>query len=284
MERIATSRDGEDPGVAAGRTPPFHTFLGLARYLTFCGLAGLAAGVVVGGVGARLFMRIAGAAGGERARGATTEAGFTVGEITLGGTIGLVLFLGIFVGIAGATFYVVFRPWLAWAGPWRGVAFGIVAFAVASATSDVLNPDNADFVILGNEPLVVGMILAMFVAFGAMIDALSRWFDRKLPEAEGNPVASVSYAVVAGLGAVLGTMLLIQAMFTRSTCDCEPPIVVAGFVVVAAAGTLAWFVTAFPSSAPLPTVARSLGLIGLVGAVSSGLLRAIGDATEVLLG
>jgi hypothetical protein len=284
MGRAAATLDLPDQTVAPTDRPPFRTVLGLARYVTVCGIAGIITGIVVGGAGGRLFMRIAGAAGGEGARGATTEAGFTVGEITLDGTLGLILFVGVFAGIVGAALYVVFRPWLSWAGPWRGVAFGIVLLAVGSATSDIMNPDNFDFVILGNEVLIVGLIVALFVGFGALIDPIARWLDGRLRQAGRNPVSFGVYGPVAILGVLLGTAAVVASMFTRSTCDCDPPIVASIFIGVAAAGTLVWFASAFSGSDRLPSIARVLGLIGLAGATAAGLVRAIGDATLVLRG
>jgi hypothetical protein len=285
MGRSGATSGYSDADVALTDRPPFSTALGLARYLTVCGLAGLIAGVVVGGVGGRLFMRIAGAAAGKRAAGATTEAGFTVGEITAGGTLGLVLFLGVFVGIAGAAVYVVLRPWLAWTGPWRGVVFGVVLFAVGSATSDLLNPDNIDFVILGNGPLLVSMIAALFVGFGALIDRLTGWLARRSPgTGRSHPLASITYATLAALGIVLGTSLLGMSMFTRSACDCDPPLVASTFLAIAACGTALWIVSAFSDSTRLPLVARALGLVGLAGAAAAGFVRAFNDAVEVLQG
>jgi hypothetical protein len=273
-----------EPG-AAGDGPPFRTVLGLARYVAVLGLAGLFTGILIGGVGGRLFMRIAGAVGGEAARGATTEAGFTVGEITFGGTLALAVGAGIFVGIVGAAFYVVLRPWLAWAGPWRGVAFGIVLFALGSATSDVLNPDNVDFVILGNEVLVLSMILLLFVGFGVVIDRFAKWLDQRLPQTgRAHPIASGWYVVIAVIGVALGSGLLPQGLFTRSFCDCDPPIVAGVLLVVAAAGTICWIVSAFSSSARLPSIARVLGLVGVAGATTAGLMRAIGDVAAVISG
>ena len=96
-------------------------------------------------------MRVSGALAPDFAQGVSTEAGNRVGEITLGGTLVLVFIIGIAAGITGAVLYAVFRPWLAWAGRFRGVAFGVVLFAAGSATSDVLNPDNPDFFIVGNK-------------------------------------------------------------------------------------------------------------------------------------
>lgn len=284
MDRSARV-DASSDAFAAGERPRFRTPVGLLRFLTVSGLAGLVAGIIVGGAGARLFMRIAGAVAGERARGATTEAGFTVGEITVGGTLELVVFVGIFAGIVGASLYVLFRPWLAWAGPWRGTAFGVVLFALGSATSDVLNPDNVDFAILGNEFLVVATAFALFISFGTLIDAAFRWLDRRLPEASPpHPVASIVYAVFTVLGIVAGTALLGQAMFTRNTCDCDPPVAASLFVVVTAMGTLGWIASAFFPSARLRSASRVVGLTGLVGASAAGLVRAIGDAAAIIRG
>ena len=284
MDRSARV-DASSDAFAAAERPPFRTPLGLLRFLTVSGMAGLVAGIIVGGAGARLFMRVAGAAAGERARGATTEAGFTVGEITVGGTLELVVFVGIFAGIVGASLYVLFRPWLAWAGPWRGTAFGVVLFALGSATSDVLNPDNVDFAILGNEFLVVATAFALFVGFGALIDAAYRWLDRRLPEASPpHPVASIVYAVFTVLGLVAGTALLAQAMFTRNTCDCDPPVAASLFVGVTAMGTLGWIASAFFPSARLRSASRVVGLTGLVGASAAGLVRAVGDAAAIIRG
>lgn len=90
--------------------------------------------------------------------------------------------------------------------------------------------------------------------------------------------------VFAILGVVFGTAALVSSMFTRSACDCDPPIVASVFIAVAAAGTLAWFASAFSGSARLPSVARALGLVGLAGASAAGLARAIGDAVAILRG
>ena len=103
---------------------------GLVRHIATVGISGIVTGLMVGGLGGRLFMRIAGATAPESAQGARTEAGFRVGEVTAAGTIELVVFVGIFVGIVGAVLFGVFRPWLSWAGRYRGAAFGVVLFAL----------------------------------------------------------------------------------------------------------------------------------------------------------
>jgi hypothetical protein len=260
----------------AAERPP-EGWPALVRHVAVIGLAGVTTGVLVGGLGSRVFMRIAGATGSEFARGRITEAGFRVGEITLGGTIALVVFVGIFVGIIGAVVYTAFRPWLAWAGRWRGVIFGVGLFAVGSATSDVMNPDNVDFFILGNDVANVATIVALFLLFGVVLEEVHRRLDRRIPD-DGS--ATAVWAIVTGFGLVLGLPLVITTMFTSAGCGCDPPILASSSVVVAGVGTVLWW-----GSGRRPAtrgLAQVLGFAGMLGALGFGLVRAISDAVEIL--
>lgn len=251
----------------------------LARHVTASGLAGIATGLLVGGIGGRLFMRAAGAVAPPSAQGAATEAGNRVGEITLGGSLGLVIFIGIFTGAIGAFLFVVFRPWLTWAGRWQGPVFGVLLFAVGSATSDMLNPDNRDFAILGNGTLLVAMIFALFVVYGWLQYRLFDAVDRRLPYLRpGRNLLRVVYYWVTVSGLLLAVLLVPQAMFTRETCDCDPPRAVGLFVVVTAVGTaVVWL-----ASRRWTQTAAYLGVGGAIGAGALGLGRAIADALEIL--
>lgn len=263
--------------------PAFRDAAGAARAVTVAGVAGVIAGIVVGGVGGRLFMRLAGAVAGEAAQGVGTEAGFTVGELTLEGTVGLLLFVGVSSGLVGAAWFVIFGPWLGWAGRWRGTMFGVLLFALASATSDVLNPDNVDFLILGNGPLLVASIAALFVGFGLLIEPVASWLDRRMPVAgAGHPIASAAYATTSALGVLLGGGLLVQALFTTNFCSCDPPITAAVGTAAAAVGTALWMASGIRNVPNwVPSVARVLGIAGLLVA-TAGLVRALGDAASVV--
>lgn len=263
---------------------PPDSLPGLTRHITTAGIAGVITGLVVGGLGGRLFMRIAGAAAPDFVQGASTEAGNRIGEITVDGTLALVIFVGVFVGIAGAVLYAVFRPWLRWAGRYRGVTFGILLFAVGSAVSDALNPDNQDFFILHNELLNVSMIVALFLGFGVMIDWMFRVLDRRLPPGDKNHrLARFLYVDLALGGLIFGGALTTFLLFNRDACDCDPPIIASAFVVVAAAGTLLWWVAGIRSRTDrVSSVARVLGFAGLTGASLFGLIRAVSDAAEVI--
>jgi len=74
------------------------------------GMSGVVAGIVVGGLGGRLVMRVAAILHPD-AVGALTENGNRIGDITLGGTLSLVLFGLISCAMAGAV-WVIVSPWI----------------------------------------------------------------------------------------------------------------------------------------------------------------------------
>lgn len=111
--------------------------------------------------------------------GASTENGNRVGEITLGGTIGLLIFVGIFAGIFGAVAFLLTEPWLKFTRRWHGAAFAIFLTAIGGAS--VFDPDNRDFRILDHQELNVAMFVGLFVAYGLLIIPLIRMLEQRLP-------------------------------------------------------------------------------------------------------
>jgi hypothetical protein len=258
---------------------PFNDIWGLARHIVLAGVAAVLTGLLVGGVGGRVFMRIAGASASFAQR-RTTEAGFRVGEVTVGGTIALIVFVGLFVGVVGVTQYLIFRPWLAWAKKWRGLVFGLLLFAVGSATSDVLNPDNPDFVILKNEVLLVSMIVALFLAFGVMLDWVFFTFDKRAPQADRS--THVPLAILAVLGTVVALATI--PIYLGGGCDCGAPLIPTIAMGAAAIGTLILFADAVVSGdRPFLRIAAAVfGYVGAAGVLVFGLIRAVSDAAEII--
>ncbi|HEX4941835.1 MAG TPA: hypothetical protein VFW51_04815 [Actinomycetota bacterium] len=138
------------------------------------------AGAVVGGLGSRLAMRLAALAAPE-VRGAVTENGAIVGEITLAGTIALMVFAGVASTALGAGAFVVVKPWLPERTVPRGVAFG--GFLLATMGSSVVDAGNADFMILGDRFLNVTIFSALFLAFGLVASASFTALEARVPEA-----------------------------------------------------------------------------------------------------
>jgi hypothetical protein len=139
-----------------------------------CGITG----ALVGGIGSRLVMRLAALAAPE-VRGAVTENGNVVGDITIGGTIGLMLSVGVGSAIFGAGAYTVIGPWLPRSILARGLVLG--GFLLALMGSTVVDPGNADFVILGDRVLNVAMFSALFIVFGLVASGAVAILEGRVP-------------------------------------------------------------------------------------------------------
>jgi hypothetical protein len=87
----------------ADPTEPPPVSLVVRRYLWYLTLAvtsGLVAGILAAGAGGRLVMRLLAVTAGPDAQGRITEAEQLVGRITVGGTLGFIVFTALFFGLA----------------------------------------------------------------------------------------------------------------------------------------------------------------------------------------
>ena len=149
---------------------------------------GVVAGLLVAGLGGRLLMRLVAVTSDESAQGRLTEADEVVGRVTAGGTVGLVVFVGLFSGIFGGLGLSLFRRFL----PSRSWVAGlVVAGAIGGFLArpvDLLNPDSIDFSILGPRwfaaALGVALIGGLGIVGAELIDTLTdRWPDPALSPA-----------------------------------------------------------------------------------------------------
>jgi hypothetical protein len=179
----------------------------VVREIAAGSLSGIAVGIVVGGLGSRLVMRLSAMAAGSLVQGVTTANGNRVGEITVGGTIGLIIFGGVFAGIFGGLLYASVRPWLAPFARWRGLIFGLGLLGLAGSL--ILDAANSDFIVLRPPLLNVTMFAVLFLIFGIAVVPV---FDRTLRAlAERSPISGalallgvVLAALFVGLGLVSG--------------------------------------------------------------------------------
>ena len=147
-------------------------------------LAGLVAGVLVIGLGGRLAMRISGILGGQTAAGLLTENNNVVGEITVGGTLFLIV-SGATYGVLFGMLYVAVRPLLTPLGRWQPFTFGVLFFLVFGFT--FINPENSDFRRFGPSVVNVAMFGAIFVLFGMTLASLTTALDPRDAAAPGAP-------------------------------------------------------------------------------------------------
>ncbi len=200
----------------------------LARHVALLGLATVVSGILIGGVGGRIVMRVSALAAGPEMGGRVTENGNRIGQFTIGGTLILIVFVGALGGVLASVVVVGSEPWLKWMGPARGLGFAVAVLAVYGQF------DSIDFLILEPKTLNVAMFLALFVVFGLTITALFWLFDRKLPKAGEHQ--QPGYLVLDAFGA-LALFLTIFFFTSPDFCGCEPAYGIGALLLVMTAST-----------------------------------------------
>jgi MFS family permease len=253
--------DPESSRVADRRSTATNEVL---RDITRGGLAGLIVGVLLGGIGGRLVMRLAAHLVPD-AVGRFTENGNAIGTITLGGSVALVVFVGLLFGAVAGSLWVVIGPWL----PASPLARAVLAIpiAVALGTVGIVDDRNRDFAILGRDPLVIASLVVLVASFGPALVLTERWLERRLPRAGASDTKIVAgYALVTAIGILL-TLLVVLPLFLGSE------LVVAGLslVVVGVCTLASWWFFAVHEQRP-PARLRVIGRAGVVLATAAGLV------------
>jgi len=196
------------------------------RFAWHCSLllgVGITAGLCVIGAGGRLAMRLLAVTAGDDAQGRITEAEEVVGKITTEGTIGFVLFFGLFGGLTTAAVYLLIRRLLPprWVG---GLVFGAGLLIVQGTTFDPLRDENPDFDIVGPTWLAVLVFTALALTYGVVLAAFLARLSRWLPLPSGDRATVLRYLpiVLLTLGAFPFTIVVV------------PVLVLVGLVVVVA--------------------------------------------------
>ncbi len=204
-----------DPPSPAGYNPgKVHRGTAMEATLTSIGVGGLAgalAGLIWGGVGGRIAMRILLLTSDDRVRGLTSDDGFEIGVISVA-TIFLFIFTSILGTIAGLL-YGFIRMLLG--GPRWVVAIAVGITAAAGAGGGlIVHADGVDFRLLEPLWLAVGLFLLIPGAWGvtvvvltervlksgAMHSTLPQQIDKRLWGATGNTVGWLVLAAITAMG------------------------------------------------------------------------------------
>ena len=191
----------EQPPTPAPPTPadpadPPPVGLVIRRYLWYLLLAlvaGATAGILAAGAGGRLVMRLLAVTAGADAQGQLTEAEEIVGRISVDGTVGFVLFTGLFFGPVSAAGYLLVRRWLP-AGLAAGLAYGGLLLVVAGTRVEPLRPGNPDFDLVGPGWVAVAAFATLVVFHGMLVAALAGRLSRALPLLAARPGAVAVHA------------------------------------------------------------------------------------------
>jgi hypothetical protein len=226
------------------------------------GLAGLAVGVAVGGLGGRLAMRFI-ALSIPESDGRFTENGNRIGDITLGGTFALVLFGGLFAGIFLAVTWVVVSPWLP-----RSIGLRVLAavpLAIGLGAFGVVQGTNPDFRVLGFEPGVLVVLLTLVGLVGASMAVVDAWLDQRLPHPRSSIApASGTYIAIALIGAFFAVGVVATFLDEKLR-----PVGIA--LLASGIATLGWWYLRYRGAERPPPMLRLLGSGGVIAAVALGL-------------
>lgn len=169
----------------------------LGRRVCLGVLAGAVAGLVAGGIGGRLFMSALAALNPEAA-GVESDDGFTMGQVTLSGTVNLLLVASLIGAAAGLVWVAVrglrFGP--AW---WRAVSMPLAATLVIG--DQLVHADGVDFNLLEPAALAVGLTLAVPALGTVIVTALGdHWIGSDATVWQALPPA-IAWTARAGITA-----------------------------------------------------------------------------------
>jgi hypothetical protein len=227
------------------RRPPGLVLRCYLWYLTVAVTSGLGAGILAAGAGGRLVMRLLAVTAGADAQGRVTEAEQLVGRITVDGTLGFVVFTGLFFGLASGLVYLLLHRWLpaGWVG---GLAYGALLLVVAGTRLEPLRRDNPDFDLVGPGWLAVAGFAALVVFHGVLVAALAGRLSRAVPLLAASPGAIAAHAPLLLLGllaplgllaAVVGVLVVGASRIPQVVAAVQTPrLAVVGRVALAVAG------------------------------------------------
>jgi hypothetical protein len=234
------------------------------------GIAGIVAGVFVAGLGGRLVMRLATILH-EDTVGLSTENGELIGRISLNGTMALITFGGLGMGLLAGTIWVIVSPWL----PGRGVRrAGMTALAaIALGTPPLIQQFNPDFFILDHDPVVVVLLVALVGLVGFSIALVDNALDRRLPHpARWFAISTGVYLVVALLGLLI---LMPVVSILKDHPDYDAPIRAGWAIAATGSCTLVWWVLRVRGGSTPPRGLRRVASASLVVAVILGVVTSL---------
>jgi len=262
------------PGPTSTRHGARFALTEILRDISVGGIASLVSGLVILGFGGRLAMFLSRLLHPESI-GRLTENGNEIGVFTVEGTVGLLMFGGIFGGLAAAPVWVVMRPWLSLR--WAVVGLG----AVAIGAFQLVASDNPDFDILDGPALDLVILLVLVFGFGATVYLLDRFLDHRLPR--GDRMGSVVvYALVTVVGLLIAPLGLVLQFMPGFDDRAYPPVWTAVFVCATALVTLWWWIDRARGKSEPTLVQRRLGSGFAAGAVLVGLLHLTFEITRIL--
>ena len=241
--------------VPAARPPVSLVVRRYLWYLTLAISAGVGAGILAAGAGGRLAMRLLAVTAGPTAQGRITEADQVVGRISAEGTLGFIVFTGLFFGAASGAAYLLLRRWLP-GGRTGGVAFGALLLILAGTRLEPLRPGNPDFDLVGPGWVSVAAFAALVLFHGMLLAALAGRLSRAVPLLALTPRAIIAHVPLLLLA--LGSVALVAAIVGVAVVSASQVPAVAGVWRDRRLVTAGRVILSLVALAALPSFARAI--------------------------
>jgi hypothetical protein len=245
----------DDDTVPAARPPVSLVVRRYLWYLTLAISAGVGAGILAAGAGGRLAMRLLAVTAGPTAQGRITEADQVVGRISAEGTLGFIVFTGLFFGAASGAAYLLLRRWLP-GGRTGGVAFGALLLILAGTRLEPLRPGNPDFDLVGPGWVSVAAFAALVLFHGMLLAALAGRLSRAVPLLALTPRAIIAHVPLLLLA--LGSVALVAAIVGVAVVSASQVPAVAGVWRDRRLVTAGRVILSLVALAALPSFARAV--------------------------
>jgi hypothetical protein len=245
----------DDDTIPAARPPVSLVVRRYLWYLTLAISAGVGAGILAAGAGGRLVMRLLAVTAGPTAQGRITEADQVVGRISAEGTLGFIVFTGLFFGAASGAAYLLLRRWLP-GGRTGGVAFGALLLVLAGTRLEPLRPGNPDFDLVGPGWVSVAAFAALVLFHGMLLAALAGRLSRAVPLLALTPRAIIAHVPLLLLA--LGSVALVAAIVGVAVVSASQVPAVAGVWRDRRLVTAGRVILSLVALAALPSFARAI--------------------------
>lgn len=245
----------DDDTVPADRPPVSLVVRRYLWYLTLAISSGVGAGILAAGAGGRLAMRLLAVTAGPTAQGRITEADQVVGRISAEGTLGFIVFTGLFFGAASGAAYLLLRRWLP-GGRTGGVAFGALLLILAGTRLEPLRPGNPDFDLVGPGWVSVAAFAALVLFHGMLLAALAGRLSRAVPLLALTPRAIIAHVPLLLLA--LGSVALVAAIIGVAVVSASQVPAVAGVWRDRRLVTAGRVILSLVALAALPSFARAI--------------------------
>jgi hypothetical protein len=245
----------DDDTVPADRPPVSLVVRRYLWYLTLAISAGVGAGILAAGAGGRLAMRLLAVTAGPTAQGRITEADQVVGRISAEGTLGFIVFTGLFFGATSGAAYLLLRRWLP-GGRTGGVAFGALLLVLAGTRLEPLRPGNPDFDLVGPGWVSVAAFAALVLFHGMLLAALAGRLSRAVPLLALTPRAIIAHVPLLLLA--LGSVALVAAIVGVAVVAASQVPAVAGVWRDRRLVTAGRVILSLVALAALPSFARAI--------------------------